>query len=97
MYKHEFPDYDGELIIPKGFKDLSYHNDTMPRAGKMVEFDDTAIILSIWQDYVNVDFREYEDRKRFCLQLDVNGIYIYEFESDDWSEIETELKKFDLD
>ena len=31
-YREEFPNYDDELWIPKGFIDGSWHNDTCPHA-----------------------------------------------------------------
>ena len=97
MYKSEFPDYDTKLIIPEGFKDVSWHNDIMPHVRKSMTYEGIEITLNIWQDYKSVELREYEYRKQFILQLEVNLNMVYEFESDDWSEIEKELKKFYLD
>ena len=89
LYKTEFPNFDTELKIPEGYEDHSYHNDVMPRAYKVSTLaDGTEIIVSIWQDYANEDLREWEDTTRYCLQIDVNGVFVCSFPTNEWSEIE---------
>lgn len=88
MYKIEFPDYDDILRIPKGFKDCSYHNDICPNVSKIYSREETEIRFTIWQDYINLDKREYYDSKRFAFQIEVNSELIFEYKTDVWEEIE---------
>lgn len=88
-YKSEFPDYDGEFRVPIGFIDNSWHNDTMPRATKRVEtIDDITIEINIWQDYVDMSKREYDNGKRYFFQIEVNGGCLFEYSTNKWSKIE---------
>lgn len=98
-YISEFPDYDGEFYVPKGWEDNSWHNDTMPRA--MLELvnvgfhyalcnrnlyekkEDNVIRFSLWQDYVDINKREIEDGKRYCFQIDIDSELIFSYETDD--------------
>ncbi len=87
MYKREFPDYDGKLIIPKGFMDTSYHNDVCPKVSRYLESDSTITEINIFQDYVDIDKREIESA-RFTFQIMVNSELIMHYNTDDWAEIE---------
>lgn len=93
-YLSEFPNYDGELYIPeRGFHDHSYHNDIMPRAGKIIEIPNNnggiaaEVEIIIWQDYINPELREYENGKRYIFEIEVNDIPIYEYQTDDLEKI----------
>ena len=75
-YKTEFPDYDGELYIPDGFIDTSWHNDIMPHVSMIRQTaDGNEIVYNIWQDYVNKNLREYENTKRYAFAIVVNEEY----------------------
>ena len=87
MYKHEFPDYDGEFFCPEGWGDYSYHNDVCPRALCRIESKISTVDFSIWQDYVDVNKREYDNGKRYLFQIHVNNDLIYHYETDDLKEI----------
>lgn len=91
MYRQEFPDYDGELFIPEGWIDNSWHNDVCPRAmhRKFCRFENVTqtIDFSIWQDYIDVNKREYDNGKRYLFQIHVNNDLIYHYETDDLEEI----------
>ena len=79
-YRFEFPDYDAELYVPKGFIDNSYHNDMMPRASKII--GDGEIMIDIWQDYLDVGKREIEDDTRFIFQIVVNYDVVFDYHTD---------------
>ena len=91
-YLSAFPDYDGELFVPKGWVDYSYKNDLCPRAMKIVESETECLRIefSLWQDYVDVDKREYDNRKRFTFEImlfDGKGERLmYYYETDDFEE-----------
>ena len=93
-YLSEFPDYDGKLYIPEGFKDNSWHNDTMPKAEKVVTIPtypagtEIEVAFIIWQDYTDPELREYEDGKRYIFQINVNENPVFEYQTDDLSTIE---------
>lgn len=84
MYKSEFPDYDDELIIPKGFEDWSYHNDVCPCVGKEVCGTD----VRVWQDYKDPTKREYEEHLKYALAIYNMSYLVFYYESDNWEEIE---------
>lgn len=83
LYLEEFPDYDGSFYCPKGFADHSYHNDTMPRALHSVVTETMQIDYSIWQDYIDVRKREYDNQPRYCFQIHVNDALIFNYQTDD--------------
>ena len=88
-YKTEFPKYDDELKIPKGFKDFSYHNDMMPCVGKRVTFNgNNDLSILIFQDYKDVSKRERDDLPRYHFHIQINGVLIFHQSTDDWSVIE---------
>ena len=86
-YRSAFPYYDGEFYCPKGWFDGSYKNDTMPRAMKWFETESVQIDFSIWQNYVDVNKREYNG-KRYLFHVEVDDEVIYSYETDELSEIE---------
>ncbi len=50
-YREEFPDFQGELYIPDGFIDDSWHNDEMPKASKVfVTKNNDEVVIIIWQN-----------------------------------------------
>ena len=80
MYKDEFPDYDAELWIPKGFEDGSWHNDVCPRATKILDDDEDSFIeVNIWQDYKNPNRRENPDACRYILDIEVNFSEVFRY------------------
>lgn len=95
-YLSEFPDYDGDLYCPKGWEDYSWHNDICPRAMYMIEHEAQTIVFSLWQDYVDVNKREYDNSKRYLLQIHVNHILIYHYETDDLEEAKKLVKGVQL-
>ena len=92
LYKKEFPDYDDELWIPEGFTDASYHNDICPhvyqtmRTWKAEGYMAETRVL-IWEDYKNVELREYDDGKKYVFQIEVDGDTVFSYESDDKEKI----------
>ena len=87
MYKREFPDYDGELYIPDGFEDDSWHNDVCPKVTKTDEWDNVRIDYIIFQDYVDDILRELPGDKRYWFEIDINGSCIFGIATDDLEEI----------
>lgn len=86
-WREEFPNWDGgELYIPKGWEDYSWHNDVCPRAMLRVESETRTVEFSLWQDYIDVEKREYDNMARYLFQIHVNGYLIYHYETDDLSE-----------
>ena len=87
-YRREFPDYDDMLYIPHGWKDLSWHNDTMPRAGSvLLDIPQVQVIASLWQDYRDINLRECQVGGRFFFEIQVNGESIFEYGSDNLDNI----------
>ena len=87
LFRDAFPNWDGgELYIPKGWIDNSYKNDTCPRAMYRIESETKTVECSLWQDYVDVDKREYDYTKRYIFQIHVNEDLVYHYETDDLSE-----------
>lgn len=71
-WRNEFPDWDGgELYIPEGWKDNSWHNNTCPHAELYVEKEDIVFYFCIWQDYIDVNKREYDNTPRYTFEIDV--------------------------
>ena len=94
MYKDEFPDYDDELWIPDGFKDVSWHNDTCPHVEKRyfidVEYagsEDIEVVTKIWQDYKDPEKREYETAPRYSLLIEISYQNIFFYQTNNVEEI----------
>lgn len=82
LYLIEFPDYDGELYIPEGWFDNSWHNDVCPHVEKRNQ--DESVVMHIWQDYVNPNKRERDYGKRYLFQICCNGDDAqFNYETDD--------------
>lgn len=86
-YSSEFPDYDGEFYCPKGWEDNSWHNDVCPRAMYRIETKAKNIEFSLWQDYVDVNKREFDNAKLYTFQIHVDSDLVYNYETDDFEEI----------
>lgn len=84
LYKKEFPDYDGDFIVPKGWFDNSYHNDVCPRAEVRVG-DNVCFIL--WQDYVDINKRECSDGCRFVFMMEVDDECVFLYQTNDAKEV----------
>lgn len=82
----EFSDYDGDFVVPKGFVDNSWHNDVCPRIWNRSV--DQTIEVSVWQDYVDPEKREYANQKRYTFDMEVNGETVMVFNADEWKDIE---------
>ena len=88
-YISEFPNFDGAFYCPEGFIDNSWHNDAMPRAYRcMVYKKEMTVEFSIWQNYFKEILREFEDENRLVFQIEVNDSLIFEYRTNDISEIE---------
>ena len=87
MYKREFPDYDGELYIPEGFEDDSWHNDVCPKVRKTDHIGLARIDYIIFQDYEDDNLREISGDKRYWFQIDVNLICVFVMATDNLEEI----------
>ena len=85
MYRQEFPDYDGEFFILDGWEDNSWHNDTCPHIEK--RSTNGTVRAYVWQDYADPSKREYENQKRYLLQIHVNYDLVFHYETDDLEEI----------
>src|SRR5262245_34813590 len=89
-WQHEFPRFPRDAIpgMPRGFVDVSWHNDTCPSFARGdIHEDENA--LTIWVDYPDRSEREYQHGNRYAL---VRGIYGAEARtvlctSDDWGDI----------
>lgn len=82
-YLTEFPDYDGEFYCPKGWADNSWHNDFCPH----IEKQEGDIVIYVWQDYVDVNLREFI-KKRYLFVIEKvdemsNVTEIFNYETDD--------------
>jgi len=55
----EFPNWNLDFIMPRGFKDNSWHNDAMP------QFTDEKRNLRIWADYSDPKMSEWGEQKDF--------------------------------
>ena len=62
----------------------------------MIEHEAQTIVFSLWQDYVDVNKREYDNSKRYLLQIHVNHILIYHYETDDLEEAKKLVKGVQL-
>ena len=93
-YLSEFPDYDDELYVPEGWEDNSWHNDLCPHAEKWNAAETVRAML--WQDYKDVNRREYDNTKRYSLQIDVNGTAVFLFDTDDLELIKEMAKGVEL-
>jgi len=81
QYLIEFPNYDGDFYLPKGWIDNSWHNDVCPHAEKRSA--DESIIVYIWQEYEDFYKRESanENRYMFVIEKDSEVIFLYETNS----------------
>lgn len=86
-YKNEFPDYDGQLYLPNGWKDSSFKGDPCPSVSKVYNDDGAEVEFIIWQDYVDKKKREYDWQMRFMFQINVNNVNVFRFETDNINEI----------
>lgn len=68
-YVTEFRDYDGDFYVPEGWEDNSWHNDTCPHAELYVEKGDMAFCFYVWQDYIDVSKREYDNMPRYTFEI----------------------------
>ncbi len=92
-WKTEFPDYDGEFHLLDGWQDNSWHNDTCPHIEKRGCDKETEVRFCIWQDYVAIEKREFNDCcKRFLFHVYVNDDLVFYYQSDDWNDIEQIVK-----
>ena len=85
-YLSEFPDYDGDFYIPDRWEDNSWHNDICPHAELYIERGDVAFSFYVWQDYVDVNEREYDNTPRYTFEIvvkTVNGDYTLFFKQTD--------------
>lgn len=87
-YISEFPNYDGEFHNLEGWQDNSWSNDTCPHIEKFGAKGETEISICIWQDYVDVNKREYDNTKRYLFQICINDCVIFAQESDNWKDME---------
>ena len=87
LYKQEFPDYDDSLYCPAGFMDYSYHNDMMPHVEREIKVGDVPTTIRIWQDYKNLEKREYEEYPRYAFQVLVDDDIIYEYSTDSLDQV----------
>jgi len=90
-YKEEFPDFGKlDVEIPKGFEDISWHNDVCP------SFYNEEYGVRLWVDYKLPQQREMPERYRFALTATdehgefTSGIY----ETDSYEEILKELEAY---
>lgn len=95
MYQREFPDFDYDLApllaeLPEGWRDMSWHNDTMPMAAPTDE-----ATVRLWFDYADptksehADFRARGQMTRFALD-DCDGMPL--LTTDDWAEMRDFIK-----
>ena len=96
LYKKEFPDYDGELYVPEGFEDGSWHNDMCPKAVKKERRGDSEIMYMIFQDYRDANLREMPGGKRYLFEIDVNYEYVFGIETDDLEELDRFIKGIEV-
>jgi hypothetical protein len=71
--------------IPDGWRDASWHNDTMP-------FFVASPERGVWVGYADESLREFGGGKRFSVVALVNGMYEPDdtpsiLETDDWAEV----------
>ena len=85
-YREEFPNYDDELWIPKGFIDNSWHNDACPHAEKVIiDVPKLYVSANVWQEYKDPSNRECE--KRYMFTINVNNDNVFFYDTDDLEEI----------
>ncbi len=95
LYKYEFPNYDGDFFIPNNWLDGSYHNDVCPHA--FIRSKDETIEFRLWQDYIDIDLREYDNGKRYTFEIIVNESTVYEYSSDDLDEVKKIIDSVDIE
>lgn len=95
-YKSEFPDYDGEFHMIDGWIDNSWHNDTCPNIMRRYVKGNTTLEFRIWQDYADINNREYDNTKRYMFHIYVDNDVVFYSESNDWSDMEKLAKGVDV-
>lgn len=65
-WRNQFGDFDDTTmpVMPEGFEDESWENDTCP------SFHHSALGLTIFVDYAKPEMREFPDSDRFTLHSD---------------------------
>lgn len=66
-YKQEFPDFNLDVVLPEGFEDVSWHNDTCP------SFQHNELDVIIYIDFAEPSKREHEETLRFSLITTEDG------------------------
>lgn len=82
-YKEAFPDFELDVEIPEGFKDVSYPNDTCP------SWMDEAAGLQLFIDFKDREDREFPEACRFSLmKLDEHLTHEADLvHTEDWAEL----------
>ena len=102
-YKTEFPDYDGQLYVPKGFIDASWHNDIMPRAEKIIKVPQYAneveaeVAFILCETEAEVQFilwQDYADPQK--REYDNGKRYIFQIEINGESIFEVTTDDLDI-
>jgi hypothetical protein len=93
-YQREFASF-GELdvVLPEGFTDESWHNDTMPSFARKLW---NGYFLRLWIDYLDPSKREVKERPRFSLTLyDQDMEYLRDIDqSDDFETIKASIDSY---
>jgi hypothetical protein len=86
-YQNEFPDYPvaDMPLIPAGFEDSSWHNNSAP------SFENRALGLSIWIDFLDPTMRDIEGGERFLVHdIDSEGAFTNDdaiLSTDSWDDV----------
>ena len=90
-YLNEFPSYDDELPVIKGFEDGSWHNDACPSLIRKIGED---TYLQLWCDYKNKKLSDFADLdgdryRRYSLSVvnDEEGFHINLIASNNLNEV----------
>lgn len=93
-YQREFPSFGAlDVILPDGFTDESWHNDTMPSFVRKLW---NGYFLRLWIDYRDHAKREIKGKPRFSLALyDQDMEYVSDIgQSDDYESIKASISAY---